>query len=484
MAGLTSEGFELKRFEEILTALRTAAEQEFSDVTPNGDVVDTGENTSLGRLIAVVTPSLSDLWQVSQQVYDAFNPATASGIALDNMVALSGISRFGSRETYAQCLFEGTNGSFVGLLAKARSANTLKDYGLLSPVYFNLTAATGIGISVLSVQNNTDYTVRYTNDGGVNYTTFTITSDADATALEITDAIKDAIDTNAGLVVQTYYKNGYLYIERIDPFQVVTFELSANLICNKVIKLGTVKGDEIGAIDELANAITVISVPQTGWDSIYNPLPAETGRLEETDEELRERFRNVKFTQASNILEALLSEINSVEGVSDVVIYENDTDTTDSKGIPPHSFMPIVLGGLSSELAKKIWENKPTGIKSFGDTVVLIADSQGIEHSVAFKRPAPIGIYIDMTLTTTDMFPGDGPALIKQALIDYFADNYSVGDSIVYSRLYTPINLVGGHQIDSLTIGTAPAPIGMANITIDFDEVAVLSQDNINITLV
>lgn len=484
MAGLSSTGFELKRFEQILADLRTAAEQEFSDVVPAGDAVDTGDNTTLGRMIAVVTPSLTDLWQVSQQVYDAFNPATASGIALDNMVALSGISRFGSRETHAQCLFEGSNGSFVGLLAKARSANTLKDYGLLSPVYFNLTGATGIGISVLSVLDNTDYTVRYTNDGGVNYTTFTITSDADATSAEILDALKLAIDTNAGLVVQTYYKSGYLFIERIDPFQVVTFELSANLICNKVIKLGVVKGDEIGAIDELANAITVISVPQTGWDSVYNPLPGETGRLEETDEELRERFRNVKFTQASNILEALLSEINSVEGVQDVVIYENDTDTTDSMGIPPHSFMPIILGGLSSELATKIWENKPTGIKSFGDTVVQIADSQGIEHAIAFKRPAPIRIYISMTLTTGDMFPGDGPARIKQALIDYFDENYSVGDDIIYSRLYTPINSIAGHQVDALTIDITASPVAMSNITIDFDEVASLAQDDIVITLV
>ncbi len=484
MAGLTEEGFSLKRFEEILTDLQSTATSLFSDLAPAGDTVDVSDNTALGRMIALVTPSLTDLWQASQQVYDAFNPATASGVALDNMVALSGITRFQSAATSAQCLFEGTNEQFASLQTKVRSVNTLKDYSLLAPVYFNLTDATGIGFNTLTVANSTTYFVRYTNDLGVTYTTFSIVSDASATSAEILAALKTNIDTNASAVVKTYYKNGDLFIERLDPFQVVTFEISTNLICNKVIKLGTIVCDEIGVIEEFANALTNISVPQIGLDSVYNPLPATTGRLEETDEELRERFRNVKFTQAGNIIESIISEIISVEGVEKVVVYENDTDATDAKGIPPHAFMPIVLGGLSSEIGNAIWNNKPTGIKSFGTTTVQVIDSQGIEHSVSFKRPTPITIYIKMTLDVNGDFPGEGTTLVKQELLDYFADNYSIGDSVVYTRLFTPINNVPGHQVNSLTIGTAPSPVGVSNITINYDQIATLYDVNIEITTI
>jgi uncharacterized phage protein gp47/JayE len=484
MAGLTEEGFSLKRFEEILTDLRSTATDLFSDVTPAGDIVDTSDNTALGRMIALITPSLTDLWQASQQVYDAFNPATADGIALDNLVAFSGISRFQSAATTAACLFEGTNGQFAGLQFKVRSINTLKDYSLISPVYFNLTAASGIAINTTVVANSTTYFVRYTNDGGVTYTTFSIVSDASATSAEILAALKTNIDTNASAVVKTYYKNNDLFIERLDPFQTVTFEISSNLTCTKAIKLATVVGDEIGPIEEFASTITDITVPQTGLDSVYNPLPASTGRFEETDEELRERFRNVKFTQAENIIEAIISEIRSVEGVDNVVIYENDTDTTDSKGIPPHAFMPIVLNGLSSEIANAIWQNKPTGIKSFGTTSVQVVDSQGIEHTVSFKRPTPRRVYISMTLDVNGAFPGDGTALIRQELINYFADNYSIGDSVIYSRLFTPINNVGGHQINSMTIGFTASPVGTTNLTLTYDEIASLASADIVITTI
>lgn len=484
MAGLSNEGFEVKRLADILSDLQQRAQQIFGDLPPAGDTVDVGENTALGRLISVLAPSQSDLWQATQEVYDAFNPATASGIALDNMVAFAGIERFGSRPTIAQCVFEGTFGGFVGTLAKARSAATQKTYTPTAPVYFSLAGATGIGVDVLTIQNSAAYTIRYTNDGGINYTTFTITSDSTATKAEITTALMNYVNTNAGTVVKAYMKNDFLYVERLDPFQTVTFEISSNLVVKKVLKLGVLACDEIGPIEEQANSITLIAVPQSGWDSVYNPLKAETGRIEESDVELRERFRNTKFTQASNILEAIVSEIASVEGVEDVVVYENDSPTTDSKGIPPHSFMPIVLGGLTTEIGNAIWKNKPTGIKSYGNTTVSILDSQGLSHSISFKRPTPVRIYIKMTLQTSADFPGAGPALIKQALVDYFDQQYSVGDSIIYTRLYTPINSIPGHQINSLTIGTTANPTGMANITLSYDQIYSLSQNDITVTLV
>lgn len=481
MAGLSNEGFEVKEYNDILDSLRERAEQVFGDVVPAGDTVDVSENTALGRMIALITPSLFDIWQGEQQVYDAFNPATASGIALDNIVALSGISRFGSAATVVQCVVEGSFGSFVGSLAKARSVASQKDYSPLAPIYFTLAGATGVGVDVLTVQASTPYTIRYTNDGGVNFTTFTITSSETPSATDITTALMDYINTNAGTVVKAYMKNSMLYVERLDPFQTVTFEVSSNLVVNKVIKIGPFRCDEIGPIDEQPNTITLISVPQTGWDTIYNPLKGSVGRFEESDEELRERFRNTKFTQASNILESIISEVASVEGVEKVAVYENETDVTDAKGVPPHSFMPIVLGGLSTEVANAIWKNKPTGIRSHGDTVVSILDSQGIAHNVAFKRPTPVRIYISLTLVTDNSFPGEGSAAIKQALVDYFNNNYSVGDSIVYTRLYTPINSVSGHQIDSFTIGKTASPTGMSNISIAFSEIASLSQDDITI---
>ena len=228
-----------------------------------------------------------------------------------------------------------------------------------------------------------------------------------------------------------------------------------------------------------ANSLTVILTPQLGWDSVTNPQAASPGRNLETDEELRLRFRETKFERASNILEALYSALINLEGVEEVRIYENDTDVVDAFGVPAHSFMPIVLGGVSIDIANTIWENKPMGIRSYGDTVVVIFDTQGFSHNIGFERPDPLPIYITVNLTTDSNFPGTGVDDIKSALIAYFDSNLGIGDDVIWSRLFTPINTVKGHEVDSLFIGTSPNPTGTDSIPVSFDMIASLSSDNI-----
>lgn len=483
MAGLTDQGLVIKRLPEIISELQSEAQQIFADLVPPGDKVDTSETTTIGRLIGLVAPSHADLWEAVQQVHDSFNPNAASGYALDNIVTLSGINRLGAEPTRASCIFEGNNNVLINLSAKVSSSTTQRIFSLAGTVSLNQYQASGIGISVNNIQNSTAYTVSYSTDG-VSFTDITITSDASATSNEILAALKTAFDTTTGGTFTTYYQDSYLFITRADPFQTVNFELTPNLRVQKCQKLGVVYCDELGPLTQLANTIDTIAVPVLGWDKVHNPLDAADGRYEETDEELRERFRNSKFFQAANILESLIDALRNVDDVEDVVAYENDTDTTDSLGIPPHSFMPIVLGGLPTSIGEAIWQNKPTGIHSFGNTTVVVADSQGIGHSISFRRPDNVTIYVKMSVTDIGGMPGDVVAQIKEALVNYFEQNYSIGDDVIYSRLYAPINSIAGFQVNNLYLGTAPNPNGVANLTIAYNQVAKLSADNITVSIV
>jgi len=251
-----------------------------------------------------------------------------------------------------------------------------------------------------------------------------------------------------------------LEIDLDDIFQVTSFSTSANLGITKVDKIGDLIAQEYGPIEQAPNTITSISTPVLGWDSVNNPISAVAGRYVETDEELRERFRVSKFERASNILEALYSALINLDTVEQVVIYENDTDVTDANGIPAHSFMPIVLGGISTNIAQSIWENKPLGIRSYGNTSVMIYDSQGFPHNIGFERPNPVTIYISLDITTNSEFPQDGEQAIKDAIAVYMEAQFGIGEDVIYSRLYTPINSIPGHQVNSLTIGTSPSPVG------------------------
>lgn len=483
MAGLTITGLEIKTLADVITDLQTTAEEIFSDQTLPGDTVDTSGKSALGRIIGVVAPSLADVWEGIQDVHDSFNPNAAKGISQDNLVSLSGINRLAATPTRAQVVLEGdTNTTISSPLGGAYSSITQRTFSIVNPVVLNLQAASGVGLVVVSAVAGATYTFSYTIDG-VNYINTAITATASPTATSILAQLKVAVDATLSATFKSYYKNNRLFIARLDPFQTVTFQTSANLRIEKVLKPGLVQDDEVGPYEAKASYIDTISVPIVGWDSIINPIPAITGRLVETDDELRLRFRNSKFLQSANILEALLDELRNVDGVTDVQIYENDDDVTDANGVTPHAFMPIVLGGLPTDIASAIWANKPTGIGSVGNTTVQIADSQGYIHDISFKIPTKTPIYMKLNITNTGKLPGDAVALLKQALKDYGDANYLIGDDVIYSRFYTPINSIPGHQVNSFTIGTSPNPTGTSNIVIPFDGVATFDVNNITVTI-
>ena len=216
-----------------------------------------------------------------------------------------------------------------------------------------------------------------------------------------------------------------------------------------------------------------------GWDRVTNPLSSVPGRLRETDAELRARFKDARFDRATNIIEALYSALIVLFGVQNVIIYENDTDTTDDKGLPPHSFLVLADGGSPLEIGRAIWQNRPTGITSVGNTSVDIVDAFGYTRTINFSRPVEVPVYIQITLTTNNNFPADGEQQIKDALIAY-VNEQKIQSGIVYSRLYTPINSVPGHQVDDLVIGTSLDNMGVQNITLNFDEVARTSDVRIS----
>ncbi|AMR57481.1 putative baseplate component [Pseudomonas phage vB_PsyM_KIL3b] len=485
MAGLSRQGLEIKTLDDVLTDYKTNAASIFSDLVPAGDKVDVTDNSALGRMIGVIAPAEADLWEAIQQVFDSFNPTTAIGIALDNVIALSGITRLPAQSTRAQVILEGDLNTIISSpQGKAYSSTTQRVFSILNPVTLNLMKASGIGVYPSTVAANTDYKFSYSTDS-VNFITVTYTTPASGvTANTIMNGLQQKVQDSLSSTFTTYQSNGRLYIKRTDPFQIADYSVSLNLQVQKVQKLGIAVDDVAGVFPQKALAIDTISVPISGWDSISNPVSATTGRLTEKDEELRERFRNSKFVQSQNILEGILDAILNVDGVTDAVVYENDTAVVDINGLPGHSFLPIVLGGLPSDVADAIWQNKPTGIPSIGNTTVQVADSQGILHNISYQQPAKIPVYINMSISDLGSMPGDAAAQIKQNLANYSTSNLFISDDVIYSRLYTPINSVGGFAVNSLTIGTAPNPTGMSNIPIAFNQYASISPENVTVTLV
>lgn len=481
MAGLTDAGFVIKRLADILADDRALAVQLFQDLIVPGDSVDTSDSSALGRLISLAAPSEADLWEAAQEVYAAFDPNSATGIALDNLVAYAGITRKEQTFTTSSILVAGDTNTLIPVGQTVSSSTTGEQFTTVGAISLAASNASGITVSVVTLQDSTAYTISYSNTTSTN--TITFTSDASATVPEILNGLQGVIAGAHPSLTATVIGTD-LVIDRNDIFQTVNFTTSINLGITKVRTVGEVVAVNSGIIEQPANTIDTILTPMLGWDSVINPVAATPGTDRETDEELRLRFRNGKFDRATNTLDAIYSALINLDNVSEVTIYENDTSVVDGNGVPAHSFLPIVVGGLSTDIANAIWENKPIGILSYGNTTVVINDNQTppFPHSISFSRPDPLVIYISMNITTDVNFPPNGNDAIRSALIEYFNTNLGTGDDVIYSRLYTPINSVPGHQVESLTVGTSPSPVGASNIVVAFDEIASLSSMNIMIT--
>ena len=478
MAGLTSTGLVIKRLPEVLAELKQKEVELFADLVPEGEVVDTTDSSTLGRLASLAAPSAADIWEAIQQVHSAFDPNSNTGIAQDNLYALGGITREEATSTTAQVLVKGDSGTFITPNSVVSSSVTGKQFNVVNGIALNPKVASGVDVNILLLANSTAYTITYATTTTTSNITYT--SDVSATAVEILNGLKALVDS-AHPSLKAVILGTTLQLMRVDVFQTVEFSTTANLGIVKVSTVGDVRANESGPIVQVVNSIDKIDTPILGWDSVINPLVASVGTNRETDEEYRTKFRNSKFDRATNTLEAIYSALLKVATVEEVIIYENDTDVTDANGVPRKSFLPIVIGGVSVDIAKSIWENKPIGISSVGNTTVSVQDIQGFAHDISFQRPNPVPVYITMSRTTDSSYPADGDNKIKAALVAHF-NSLRVGEDIVYSRLYTPINTVPGHQINSMFIGTSPSPVGTANVVVPFSSVATISDMNIIIT--
>lgn len=487
MAGLTENGYSILRLNQILEDLRTKAVDLFQDLLPEGDVVNTSDNSTLGRMIGLISPSLADLWEASQDVYDGFNINAATGIALDNLVALGGVQRQPASSTITTVKLTGAAGTVVPIDTEFQSINNGKFHRLLETVVLNTSAAYSVTANVLTVANSTAYTISYQKNPdslGEGVVAVTITSDGSATEAEILADLAAAINSAPHNTLFTATVSGSdLKIESLDTTKKFDFSCSANLNLGVVEKISTVACTEAGPVEQPANTVSRISVPVSGLTAITNPLSGIIGTERETDEELRARYVVAKFGDGQSLIESLYSALYALDGVESVVILENDTDvalTAPNPPVPPHSFYTVVLGGESQEIGDAIWNNKPAGILAYGTNTVTVYDSQEVAHTVAFDRPTSVAIYVTVNITVQSNFAPNGVDLMKQAIADHI-NALLIGDDVIYSRLYTPVNSIPGHYVTSLTIGTSPSPVGTSNITIAYDEKATITAANINI---
>lgn len=213
-----------------------------------------------------------------------------------------------------------------------------------------------------------------------------------------------------------------------------------------------------GPVVGLAGTITEVVTPVSGLTAVTNQTDAELGQNAETDAALRTRFRQSFRIGGGSSVEAVRATVLNLDGVTECLVTENDSDQVDSDGRPPRSFEVVVRGGTDQEILDAIWLSKPAGITAYGVNVTgTTVDSTGAAQTVRFTRPVAVDVYIEVVYQALDDAPVDLEGLAQTEILE-FGSGFTAGQDVLPFRFVQNIETVGFRDLQ-FRVGLAPNPL-------------------------
>lgn len=224
----------------------------------------------------------------------------------------------------------------------------------------------------------------------------------------------------------------------------------------------------IGAVSSLPNTIISIVTVTLGVTAVNNPATYTTlGLNEETDYALRIRRQKSVALPSQGYLEGLIGALLDTTDVTEAVVYENDTNSTDGNGIPGHSIWCIVEGGTNTAVANAIYVKRNAGCGMKGTVTVPVLQADGSFFSIKFDRPTSENLYISFDIAAVTgsvdasfirnqilsllIYSIAQPAVASEitALVESIAPNGSISDMGVSNDGSTYVSLLDTAAIDN-----------------------------------
>ena len=535
---LTAAGFDPKRLADVLAGMQEAFRDEF------GQSINLDPSTEWGKVVGIFSSDLTEIWERLETDYNSHYPGTATGVSLDRVAEITAIVRNAAQRSTVTLYVYGINvtipvGSIVETSDTAIQFRTSAEVVLGATGNIPLTTTSGVSIASIT-RVGTVATVTTTAPhslpaGAV--VTIAGATGGDAALYNVTAEIENIggstfdfnmvgtpggsatgtlVFGNPGLasdhitlanatarsVAHGLTTGDYVFVHGADQdeynglFQVTVlgakhFKYTPWVSPTVTPATGSYNADDAvavagesvntGAIIGLADTLTVIGTPVSGWDGVNSYVDAELGQDEETDAEFRARRIAALQGLGNATVEAILGALLALADVTQARVFVNDTnDTVD--GRLPHSFEALVVGGADQDIWDSIFLNKAAGINTNGSESGTSTDSQGVAHTIKFSRPSAITIYLDLTLSVNADYPANGDQLVED-LVNAWGDALGIGvDVVVYPYLVASFEEIPGITDVVVDIGTSISPSGDANIAIAETEIADFDSSRTTVT--
>lgn len=248
----------------------------------------------------------------------------------------------------------------------------------------------------------------------------------------------------------------------------------------------TALAEKEGELRAAPGEIKNIATPTRGWQAVTNPQAAEPGAPVEKDSTLRQRQSISTALPSLSIFDGTAGAVASLPGVSRSRGYENDTSITDANGLPPHSISFVVEGGDTQSIGDIIATKKGPGCGTHGDVNVHTRDQKGCPLTVRFFRPAIISLALAIRIKPLPGYLSITGEKIRASLVEYL-NTLRIGDDILLSKLYTPINaaepVTGQRTFDvvSLAVGVRGETAAPVNFPVPFNAAVACRVDDIDL---
>lgn len=471
----TTTGLKIDTESEVFTAM---AENANIKLTPylQGTTLKTDDSSVIGRILRVIARPIYQQGEILQSFTKQFDISQAEGLQLDNLAYCVAREKRndmalaeGSVVLYGDSGVTVSSGAIVGNSISGDTFTTQED------VTFDSSDVCGLTFSVSELKDS--YTIRYSITGLISQNpTVVIEKSGETTTSAMASRIVDSVNSQSTTLQATLNNDNTVTILLADQAYHADFGLPDGLNLTQSYKLVSIKSATYNSVYARANTITVKKTSVTGWRGVYNPYPVNEGSSVESDADFQERLSYGKSTKIST-WDSIYASIYAVKGVTFVNIKENNESTT-AGDVYPNGIAISVLGGDEDEIGVAIFKSVASGIGTIGTISKTVNDINGSGHTVSFSRPDTVNIAITMQITQYNSFPQNGKQKIKQALVDYF-NSLDVGETVQYSRLYTPINTVMGMSVNNMKIGKLDGDMGTDNILMSYNQIASLSADNI-----
>jgi hypothetical protein len=455
--GLTPTGFVPKTYEDLITEAKSNIQSIYglSFNLINGIAY---------RYTAVMMERIAELWEILQAIVSSQDPDGGTGVGLEGIAAITGTLKLKATQSRVVLSLTGAPATLVETGARAKAASTGS---------FWVTDEDGTIAAVPAWAGGTLYAAgdRRTNAGRVYICTLGGTSG-------ISPLLPPTTATDADITIDVPH---WRFIGE----------------GTGVIDVDAVSKDT-GPVIGVSGDITVRDTAVFGWNGVKNLADAALGRNIETDAELRVR-REQELSQAgTTVPDAIRADLLELEDstetkiVQSATVFYNDSDVTDSDGVPPHSVECLVrlpVGADFDQLVyNQLFASVAAGIRTHGTSVGTVVDSEGTSHTIKFTRPQEITIYVDLTFTKDPRtYPANGNAQVQAAVVDY--GNAQLGGvDAVASRIGAQAFKVTGvldvprsGSLGGCLIKTSAGPTSDATIAISTRQLAVYDTSRITL---